>query len=222
MNRRTDLTVIYYTANREDEVFERNICGLLIENSDGLPIVSVSQKPTNLGNNICVGEVGVSGHNVYRQMQIAAKAATTKYVCTAESDCLYPKEYFEFVPPCDDRAYRAMPLLVAFCQRGYKKYCSRKPRGSESAMIVSRKLLIDGIEKMLDGWGEWGTTDCNGDSFPYLFKTIGRDSFEMDIPVITFKTDNNMHRRTPHKVDDRIVDIPYWGNIHDLISRIYS
>lgn len=215
-----DVTVIYYTCNRENEKFEENVRRMLKISSCGLPIVSVSQKPIDLGTNICVGNVGISGQNVYRQMQIGAMAAKTPFVCTAEADCIYPPEYFQFRPRRRRMAYRAMPLYVAFVQRGKKKYAALKPRGSESCMVIGRDHLIESIEKMLSGWGMWGQNDSNGTAFQHLFHITGRREFQMSRPAISFKTDLNMHRRTPHKEDDRLMDIPGWGNIHLLWERM--
>jgi len=56
-------TIIYYTANREDERFEQVIRENILRVSEGLPIISVSQKPIDFGQNICVGNVGVSNQN---------------------------------------------------------------------------------------------------------------------------------------------------------------
>ncbi|KKT37762.1 MAG: hypothetical protein UW26_C0025G0001, partial [Candidatus Collierbacteria bacterium GW2011_GWF1_44_12] len=52
---KNQVTVLYYTSNREDEKFETRIRKNLLKNCGDLPIVSVSQKPIDLGRNICVG-----------------------------------------------------------------------------------------------------------------------------------------------------------------------
>ena len=215
-----DKTIIYYTCNREVPIFEERIKKSLWEAKGGLPLISVSHKPIDFGTNICVGKLEhLCGHNIFRQIQIGAKAATTQYVCTAEADMLYPKEYFDFIPPKDDRAYVYMPLYVLFDQRGYGRYYALKPRGSESAMIINRELLIESIEKMLDGWGYWGPEECNGETIPYFFNIAKRDKCIGKDPVITFKTDRNIHKKTPHKDDDRYKDLAPWGNVYDMIRR---
>ena len=103
-----DTTVIYYTSNREVESFEQEIIKNLLVAADGLPIISVSHKPISLGKNICVGDVGISNHNIRRQTQIGAMEASTKYIALAESDCLYPKEYFRSIPPRKDKLYLSL------------------------------------------------------------------------------------------------------------------
>ena len=109
---RTDLTVIYYTNNLEKPEFEGRIQKTLKESTDslGVPIISVSQKPIDFGKNICVGGVGASSQNAFRQLQIGAMEAKTRFVCPAEADFLHPREYFEFVPPSDRTAWVAIPV----------------------------------------------------------------------------------------------------------------
>ena len=60
---RDDLTMIYYTANTEDPALENNVRNFLVKQANGIPIVSVSQKPIDFGTNICVGEVGFNHYN---------------------------------------------------------------------------------------------------------------------------------------------------------------
>ena len=76
-------TVIYYTSNREHRRFERKIIDSLVKQSDGLDIISVSQKPISLGKNICVGNVGQSVFNAWRQLQIGVREAKTEFEAVA-------------------------------------------------------------------------------------------------------------------------------------------
>jgi len=91
----TDLTLLYYTANKEPEGFMTYIQEKLLETVGDTPIISVSQKPIQFGQNICIGEIGMSLYNLYKQVLIAVREARTPYVAIAEDDTLYPKEHFE-------------------------------------------------------------------------------------------------------------------------------
>ena len=212
-----DTTIIYYTSNREDPVFEGRIIRSLLHSSGGrLPIISVSQKPMDLGVNVCVGDgIGYSGRNCFRQFQIGTLLAKTKYVCPAESDMIYPKEYFDFIPPTDDTFYLAAPLYVCFNQRGYRRYYAHKPRGSESAMVVDRKLLLNRMEVLFGTGPMWGPIEEE----IWMLRRQKVEFFNLDVPVVTFKTDRNMHRKTPHDVTSRLTELPYYGEVHNLISR---
>ena len=210
-----DLTVIYYTANREKPEFEEKTKKLILDTIKDTPLISVSHKPIDFGKNIWVGDVGCSGHNVFRQFQIGALEAKTKYVCPCESDFLYPPEYFTFKRPKDDIFYLIMPLYVLFAQRGMKKYFAKKERGSEACMVVNRDHLLKRMDAMFKGHDMWGPVE----EIIWLLRGCARELVFIDKPIITFKTDNNMHRRTPHDVKDRLLDLPYWGNAHELIKE---
>src|SRR5574337_272588 len=104
-----DLTIIYYTSNWLDThnpYFLANTKKQLLKAIGDLPLISVSQKPIALGKNICVGDIGRSHLNIYRQILIGAKAAKTKYVALAEDDILYSWEHFhEHLPEKGKFAY---------------------------------------------------------------------------------------------------------------------
>ena len=212
----SDLTIIYYTSNREIESFENKIIESLIENSKGLPIVSVSQKPMNLGNNICVGNVGVSEINSRRQLLIGAKEAKTKFICSAESDFLYPESFFKFEPLEDNIIYLPVPVFILFAQKRKKTIYSPKRVSSEGCLIVGREYIISILEKMLEGQVMWKEKGSDNRLIPHLLKVGKTKTFKLDIPVVTFKTDRNMHRRTPHEYKKITESIHYWGNAHDL------
>ncbi len=101
-----DLTIIYYTSNKEKPDFEEKVRAELLRVCGDLPIISVSQKPIDFGKNICVGNVGASGFNMFRQVLIGCREAKTLFVISAEADCLYPPEYFKFIPERENICYR--------------------------------------------------------------------------------------------------------------------
>lgn len=216
---RNDLTIIYYTANIDNPIFESRIRRTLVNTAKGLPIVSVSQKPIDFGTNICVGEVGPSYHNCFRQFLIGVKEAKTRFVCNHEADCLHPKEYFNFVPPTDDAFYVSEPLYVLFAQRGKSKFYCLKPRGSEGSMVVNREYLIDALERMLDGRPMWSKPYEYPEGFQYLLYLGKRRKFITSIPSVSIKTDTQLHRKTPHSSASRTRELPYWGNSSDLIRK---
>lgn len=199
--------------------FESRIRRSLRHASKPLPIISVSQKPIDFGKNICVGDVGVSGQNALRQFQIGAIEATTRFVCTAEADFLYPKEYFRFRPEREDTIYRQMPMYVLFAQRGKARVFYPKLRGSFAASVVGRDCVIKGIDQVLDGFGKWGPADESDHKLPDLFRVIKRSSFTTEFPSISFKTDRNMHRKTPHYAKGKTREVIYYGKAQDLIRK---
>jgi hypothetical protein len=97
-NMSKDTTILYFTDSVLDP-FIAEICRKkLLEVSGGRKIVSVSQKPLDFGDNICVGEIGRSGLSFDKQIYIGSENIKTKYVAIAEHDCIYPSEHFDYVP----------------------------------------------------------------------------------------------------------------------------
>lgn len=224
-DRNSDITAIYYTCNVEVPLFEQRIREALVEAAGDTPIISVSQKPISLGNNICVGDVGVSSQNGYMQLLIGLETATTKWVCTAVADSAYPPEYFQFLPPREDVFYFAKPLWVFFAQRNKAKAFVNKPMGSELAMVCSRHLLIERIRTILEPiGGSWGDHNSSDTSWPNLIdrSVVRRERFYLDSPCITVKSDNQMHRRTPCRMSSKTNEIPYWGTSEQFLGRFFQ
>lgn len=203
-------TIIYYTSNREDPGFEARVQENLLKVSGSLPIISVSHKPINLGKNICVGDVGVSGFNMFRQVQIACEAATTPFVISAEADCLYPPDYFQFIPPKEDVPYRNSNLYVMPDRRDFFFY---KKEGATHAQIVGRQFYLETLKKLFKSAPKWSVEEKN---FPKE-RLRRNDVFEeihywkSQNPVFQIKTHKGMRYYT-HSDRTPIPSIPYWGS----------
>lgn len=207
-------TIIYYTANREEPKFEAKIIENLKKKAGDIPFISVSQKPMDLGKNICVGDVGHSYLNEWRQILIGAKEATTPYIIFAESDFLYPKEYFTLVPTAG--LYRYNNVWIVF----HKKYGDfyRRKGESEGAQICRRDLLIEKYERHLKGQSEWWNGEIvigkRGDN-PLTGVPV---EYFSGLPCLSFKTGNGLRWSTNTlKGEENLKEeLPYWGNIRDL------
>ena len=213
------ITIIYCSSNQEAPKFEERIRDNILKNCRELPIISVTQKPIDFGTNICVGDdVGVSGFNFFRQSLIACKAAKTRFVLSCEADCLYPKDYFTFIPERDDVCYRNKNLYVMAHKRAI---FWKKEKGATHAQIVNRELYIKVLEELFEGEPEWSVEQKN---FPKeKFRGKREDVFAPNEiihyttknPIFQFKTSDSMRHFT---VSDRIdrYEIPYWGNAKKL------
>ena len=202
-------TIIYYTSNREDPEFEKRVQENLLKNCGGLPIISVSQKPIALGKNICVGDVGASGFNMFRQVEIALEEAKTTFVISAEADCLYPPDYFEFTPERDDACYRDNNLYVMPDKRDFFFY---KKEGATHAQIVGRKYYLETLKKLFKGAPKWSIEEKNfpkerskkADIFDEIFYWTSKN------PVFQIKTHKGMRYFT-HSDRTPIPSLPFWG-----------
>ena len=215
-------TIIYYTSNREKPEFEQKIIDNLVKQAGNIPIISVSQKPMKLGKNICVGaNVGLSYLNEWRQILIGAKEAKTPYLIFAESDFLYPKDYFTF-EPAGGNLYRYNNVWIVFKD---KLYSYRRKPYSEGAQICSREFIIEKLEEHLEGQPEWfdgriiirdkrGRRRMNLRRMPFEF-------FGGKNPCISFKTGDGVRPHTSVlKGRENIkTSLPYWGHIKKLRKK---
>ena len=203
-------SVIYYTSNRENQEFEGKIIYDLAHKTS-LPIISVSQKPIKLGKNICVGDVGTSGFNLCRQIQIACREANTDFVISAESDCLYSPEYFTFTPKRLDIPYRNTNIYVI----RYKRETFSKKDSSMFAQVVGREFFINRLDDLFGDSSMWNTKEKN---FPKERKRKIFDEYEYfwtDSACISFKTGRGMRQHT-NTDDTEAYSLPYWGTAKGL------
>lgn len=201
-----DVTIVYCTSNREDERFEQRIRSVLAAHAGDLPIVSVSQKPIELGHNICVGEIGASQENYVRQCLIGVEAAKTKFVVLVEADCLYPRDYFGFVPPKQDAIYYAEKACLLWAGRGMYRYKDMREISGFSSRV-----------NMLHVLGELDRVRPQHlfDLIPSLTKQL---TFKTSTPIVSFKTGNGMHWRSPH-LSKKTRTLPVWGDAERLWKR---
>lgn len=210
--------ILYYSSNREHPAFEGRIIANLLEVCGGLPIISISQQPMDLGTNICVGEVGVSGFNMFRQVQIGLKATEAEVVISAEADCLYPPDYFQFRPPRLDAPYRNTNLFVMPDRRAYFFH---KKEGATHAQMVGREFYLARLDYLFQGAPQWSPEEKN---FPKerhrqtdVFDEI--QYWATDNPVIQIKTHRGMRYYT-HSERVPIQELPYWGDGRALRERM--
>lgn len=153
----TDLTIVYYTSNwlaSRNPRFLAATWGALARAAGDYPIIIVSQQPLEVEHlnmaeqlkSICVGDIGRSHLNIYRQLLIGAREATTPYVATAEDDILYSHSHF--------RTHRPPPTRFAYDLNRWGMNTWVKPpmfgyraRPVVNQLIAPTSLLIDSLEE---------------------------------------------------------------------------
>jgi len=207
------ITILYCSSNMEDPKFEQRIRDGIEKNCGYLDIISVTQKPIDFGKNIVVGDdVGVSGYNFFRQVQIACKEAKTKFVLSAEADCAYPPDYFTYIPPREDMCYRNTNLYV---MGDHRDYWYRKREGATHSQIVGREFYLDTLNKLFEGAPEWSAKEKN---FPKerhkrsdVFWPNEIEMYSTENPVFQIKTHRSMRFYT-NSERVPIHELPYWGS----------
>ena len=212
-----DATIIYYTSNKENPKLEEKVKENILQNCGDLPIISVSHKPIEFGKNICVGDVGASGFNMFRQVQIACREATTKFVISAEADCLYPSDYFQFIPERDDVCYRNSNLYVMAHKR---PILWKKEGGATHAQVVGREFYLEKLRQLFAGAPEWSIEEKNFPKERWHYQDVFSriKYYETKNPVLQFKTSDSMRYHTTSDRIDRS-EIPYWGKALDLRKK---
>ena len=226
-----DLTVIYYTANFAHEEFTNATRKQLLKSIGDTKLISVSQKPMDFGENICVGDIGRSQVNIYKQVLVGARAAKTKYVALCEDDCLYTPTHFTTMRPDDDQ--------FAYNDNRWGLYTwtvppifSIKHRIVLSQCIAPRDLLIECAEERF-------TRFPNEKKIPlYHFAEFGKYEHHMGItvrkvvlfssaePTIMFSHPeaigfSGLGARKKHG-DEKVAELPYWGSAEKILNEYYN
>ena len=212
-------TIIYYSSSQEDLIFEQKIIDDLKKKAGDIQIISVTRKPLNFGTNICVGEVPVSYTNEWRQLLIGLKAAKTKFCIAAESDCLYPPEYFAFTPPEENMIYYYDNLWIVWRRHnGFWK----KTGHCEGAEICGREYWLSRLEPIFgkDLGQDWKQKTRKWEND--IIRTFFPECRLFDgNPIISFKTGQGVSNRTTF-INKKIKNIPYWGDIATLKNKYFG
>lgn len=216
------LTVLYYTSNHENPEFEEKIIANLLKQCGDLPIISVSQKPISVGKNICVGDVGFAGYNAKRQILVGALLAKTPYIAFAESDFLYPREYFTFVPP-KKGLYYYDNIRIVYKDAGIAGSYRRKIY-SEGAQIADRDSVIEVLERFFEGKPMWISKDDTAAVYGEV-EDMPFEFFSGEIACVSFKTEYGLDKYTgvlngPGQ-GNRKMDLPYWGHVSALRAKFF-
>jgi hypothetical protein len=142
-----DLTIIYYTANRLSNHFHQNTLKCLRWAAGDIPVVSVSQKPMDLGENICVGDIGAHTHNIYKQFLIGARSAKTRYIAAAEDDVLYSPEHFRTRLPNPGTFLYDMNRWSIYTWCGPPVFSYKPNRLVLHQLICERDLFVEAMEE---------------------------------------------------------------------------
>jgi hypothetical protein len=199
-----DLTILYYTANVIAKGIEYSVLRSLRRHS--LPIISVSQAPMDLGKNIVVPKEKNLA-NIYRQVLIGAKAATTEYVVLCEDDCLYVPEHFKHRPQKAPFAYNLNRWMLHLDQD--QKVFSYRERPVLSQCIAHRETLIKCLESSLGRDKEMGRDDG------FEFET-----FRTNDPNLIFCHEQNTSgKKYLGKDAEPRIELPPWGTAEYWIRK---
>lgn len=222
-----DLTVIYYTANHLNDRFAERIRKQLIRVIGKTPLISVSHTPMDFGENICVGDIGRSIFNIYKQVLIGAKAAKTEYVATAEDDVLYSPDHYLYKPAPNIFAYDVNKWSIFTWHT--PPLLSHRERRTMTSLTVSRQALVDTLEERfakhpdpnkipIRYWGEPGRFEGH-----LGITRLTHERWSAPTGSIVFGTEEALQfegylsKRKRH-ADRRATELPYWGTAEQIMA----
>jgi len=197
-------TVIYYTSNHENELFESKVRGRLREAVGEIPVISVSQKPIAFGHNICVGDIGLKELNIPKQMLAGCEQAKTPYVTFAEADTLYPPEYFRYIPTNINKRYWFEPVYILYPYSEDMQNSFYSKGRSDCAHMAGREFIVNLLRKAVS---EGTMLPFRGDNRP--------EKVLLETPIVSLKTGNSLHPKTQTNLIP-IPSSPYWGEAKEL------
>ena len=220
-----DLTIIYLTASLIPESFAEYQRKILLEAVGDYPIISLSRRPLDFGENI----LQIGPHcldTVYREMLRGIKLAATLYVAVAEDDTLYPKEHFDFYRPAPDTFAYNQNRLALFTW-GTPTYSWRN-RKTNATLIAPRELAIAALEERFAKYSNPIPERIVGElGRPMVERNLRvtlRNSIEVfsEISVVQVNHDAGLddrvkrHRKRLGPI--KAYDIPFWGRAEDVVK----
>ena len=206
--------IIYISSCREDPKFEIRIIDDMIDKIGDLPIYSVTQKPMFAQNTKVIGDVGTSGFNFCRQLQMAVEMAEVDYVISCEADCLYSPDYFTFVPPKLDRAYRNTNNFVI----PYNQDVFYTKDSQTAFQVAGRDFLLNRLNFLLKDQPQWNTEMKNFPKEIGLPFLEGWDTFKTKYGCFQIKTGDSMRKQTHHGKEP-VGELPYWGTAKQVKEK---
>ena len=219
------LTILYYSANAMPDKSAQNFRDRLLEVIGDTPLISVTQKPMNFGQNICVGEIGQSYYNLYYQQLIGLREVKTKWVAFAEDDSLYTKEHFAYRPPDET----TVSYNKNFWFLDTREFWTKGHIGTFGA-ISATKYVLEALEGRYERFPEeilprnsqrWFWMDYGFDDRLGLPK-CNTEQFSTEIPLITFAhyaaTYGKPQRRM--RTSSAVDELPYWGRAVELRNKM--
>lgn len=221
--------VLYYTDNAIDEnILKMCQDQLLVASKEATnQIVSVSQKPIDLGENI-VMPLERSAKSMFIQILEGLKKLKTDIVFFAEHDILYTKEHFDFIPTRKDTFYYNTNVWFLRWSDGHCLYYGATQL---SGLCAYREELIKHFEERVKMIEEIGFSRNMGFE-PMTHNRIKWENqyrfeqWQSVVPNVDIKHGKNQLRARWKKEEFRRVpkvwiennEIPFWGKGDDIIN----
>lgn len=241
-------TLLYLTDNTILDPVKTLCMNKLIEEAKEIPIISISQKPIDLGKNVCVGEIGKSWMSLYKQLLAGIEATQTDYIGICEHDCIYTYEHLSWIPPKDDIFYYNHNCWLTQWGGNHPEldgmYSYKPGRFALSQLVCHKNLLKHSTEEVMEllnmglkvakGMKWYGEPGLISDTYKaFVHAESGRPTqiqrylknYIEKYNSESFSTVNpNLDIRHstnftgPKRGKKRCYELPYWGKFSDVIG----
>lgn len=207
-------TIVYFTDSRLEERLDAAVRKQILKAADGIPVISVSQKPLDFGRNICVGIKPRCYLSLYEQLLegiCAADRDSVVFVC--EHDVFYHPSHFEFEPPEKDKIYYNLNRYYWKHNTGF--FVKTTGKRALSQAVSYRDVILDHAKQQVLARQEGLESPCVG---PF-------ENFSSEYPNIDVRHGGNFSNcwafKNPEDKRNRIVySVGHWGTPMRFQDRV--
>jgi len=221
--------IVYYTDNRLDPVIMEAVQKQLMK--AGLPIVSVSLKPIDFGENIVI-DAKRGNLTMFRQILAGLERIDVEVVFFAEHDIMYHESHFDFTPERNDVFYYNQNLWKVDAETGKALF---HYSNHTSQLCASRKLLLEHYRKRVamverDGFSRRMGYEPGTHRREERVDDYGHETWMSDAPNLDLRHKHNLTKTRWSKDQFRnqrytkgwtIADsVPGWGQTRGRMKEI--
>ena len=204
--------IVYFTDSRLEERLDDAVRRQILKAADGIPVISVSQKPLDFGRNICVGIKPRCYLSIYEQLMegvLAALPNSVVYAC--EHDVFYHPSHFDFVPPKKSKIYCNLNRFYWTHNTDY--FVKTVGKRALSQTVAYRDVFLDHAKQQVHARQNGMASPCVG---PF-------DNFISDFPNIDVRHGGNFSASwafTGKKHESRTPVVKHWGTPRRFQDRV--
>ena len=216
--------IVYYTDSRLEEELDEKVRHQILKAADGIPVISVSQKPLDFGTNICVGLKPRCYLNLYQQLLTGLKAAPEDsiiYLC--EHDVFYHPSHFKFVPPEDNKIY--YNTNRHYFRRSVDHFLMAFGKRALSQAVSYRKVILAHAQEQVEARLAGIASPCIGPFATFRSKAPNvdvrhGDNFSSGIISAQFNASTPIEKLEGTSVSVLNSSINYWGTPRRFAEKV--
>jgi hypothetical protein len=186
--------IVYYTDNELDPTIAEACQKQLVRAANGIPIIAVSLKPVDFGDERIVINEKRGIMTMFKQILAGLEACKADVVYFAEHDMLYHGSHFQFTPPRDDIYYYNQATWKVDSESGQCLfyYCNQT-----SGLVAYRDLLLRHYRERVrrveqEGFSRKQGFEPGTHNRKERIDDIGHETFMSEVPNIDIRHNKNL------------------------------